>query len=107
MVAAASVRALWGGPELAPLWEAARRRLERNGRVLGGRPVILRDPSTATRDRVAALLGELRQPTGDLRVSLARLDGALRASRFGLGLLEVLEALDGRPVGDRDRKSVV
>lgn len=101
MVAAASVRALWGGPELAPLWEAARRRLERNGRVLGGRPVILRDPSTATRDRVAALLGELRQPTGDLRVSLARLDGALRASRFGLGLLEVLEALDGRPVGDR------
>jgi len=98
---ARAAQALWGGLELAPLWEAARRRLERNGRVLGGRPVVVRDPSTDTRDRVAALLGELRRPAGDLHVSLARLDGALRASRFGLGLLDVLEALDGRPVGDR------
>jgi uncharacterized protein (TIGR02679 family) len=97
----AALRALWGGPELAPLWAAARRRLERNGRVPGGRPVVLRDPQLATRDRVAALLGELRRPTGDLPVSLARLDATLRASRFGLGLVEVLEALDGRPVRDR------
>jgi uncharacterized protein (TIGR02679 family) len=95
------LRALWGGAELAPLWEAARQRLERNGRVLGGRPVVLHDPPLVTRDRVAALLGELRRPTGDLPVSLARLDDVLRASRFGLGLLEVLEALDGRPVADR------
>jgi uncharacterized protein (TIGR02679 family) len=97
----AALRALWGGPELAPLWAAARRRLERNGRVSGGRPVVLRDPQLATRDRVAALLGELRRPTGDVPVSLARLDATLRASRFGLGLVEVLEALDGRPVRDR------
>ena len=90
-----------GRPGLAPLWTAARERLERNGRVLGGRPVVLRDPLVATRDRVAALLGELRRPTGDVPVSLARLDAALRASRFGLGLLEVLEALDGQPVRDR------
>jgi uncharacterized protein (TIGR02679 family) len=96
-----ALRTLWGGPELAPLWTAARQRLERNGRVLGGRPVVLRDPLVATRDRVAALLGELRRPTGDVPVSLARLDAALRASRFGLGLLEVLEALDGQPVRDR------
>src|SRR5437763_642868 len=96
-----ALRALWGGAELARLWGAARRRLERNGRMLAGRPVVVRDPPTATRDRVAALLGELRRPDGDLRVSLTRLDGALRASRFGLGLLDVLEALDGRPVGDR------
>jgi uncharacterized protein (TIGR02679 family) len=94
-------RALWGGPELVPLWAAARQRLERNGRVLGGRPVLLRDPPVVTRDRVAALLGELRRPTGDVPVQLARLDEVLRASRFGLGLLEVLEALDGRPVRDR------
>ncbi|HZD73177.1 MAG TPA: TIGR02679 family protein [Actinomycetota bacterium] len=97
----AALRALWGDPELATLWAAARRRLERNGCVLGGRPVVLRDPPLATRDRVAALLGELRRPTGDVPVSLARLDAALRTSRFGLGLLEVLEALDGRPVTDR------
>ncbi|HZD71458.1 MAG TPA: TIGR02679 family protein [Actinomycetes bacterium] len=97
----AELRGLWGGPELAPLWAAARRRLERNGRVFGGRPVVLRDPPLATRDRVAALLGELRRPTGDVPVSLARLDAALRASRFGLGLFEVLEVLDGRPVRDR------
>jgi uncharacterized protein (TIGR02679 family) len=97
----AALRALWGDPELAMLWVVARRRLERNGCVLGGRPVMLRDPPLATRDRVAALLGELRRPTGDVPVSLARLDAALRASRFGLGLLEVLEALDGRPVRDR------
>jgi uncharacterized protein (TIGR02679 family) len=96
-----TLRALWAGPELVPLWTAARRRLERNGRVLGGRPVVLRDPPLATRDRVAALLGELRRPTGDVPVSLARLDATLRASRFGLGLVEVLEALDGRPVRDR------
>ncbi len=96
-----ALRTLWGGPELAPLWTAARQRLERNGRVLGGRPVVLRDPPVATRDRVAALLGELRRPTDDVPVSLARLDAALRASRFGLGLLEVLEALDGQPVKDR------
>jgi uncharacterized protein (TIGR02679 family) len=98
---AGPLRALWGGPELAPLWAAARQRLERNGRVLGGRPVVLHDPPLATRDRVAALLGELRRPTGNLPVSLARLDAALRASRFELGLVEVLEALDGRPVADR------
>jgi uncharacterized protein (TIGR02679 family) len=97
----AALRALWGGPELAPLWAAARRRLERNGRVPGGRPVVLRDPPLATRDRVAALLGELRRPAGDVPVSLARLDATLRSSRFGLGLVEVLEALDGRPVRDR------
>jgi uncharacterized protein (TIGR02679 family) len=97
----AALRALWGDPELAMLWAAARRRLERNGCLLGGRPVMLRDPPLATRDRVAALLGELRRPTGDVPVSLARLDAALRASRFRLGLLEVLEALDGRPVRDR------
>ncbi len=75
--------------------------MERNGRVPGTRPVVLRDPPLATRDRVAALLGELRCPTGDVPVSLARLDAALRASRFGLGLVEALEALDGRPVRDR------
>jgi uncharacterized protein (TIGR02679 family) len=84
---AEALRALWGSAELAPLWAAARQRLERNGRVLSG--------------RVAALLGELRRPAGDVPVSLARLDATLRASRFGLGLLEVLEALDGRPVRDR------
>jgi uncharacterized protein (TIGR02679 family) len=97
----AALRDLWGAPELAPLWAAARRRLERNGRILGGRAVVLRDPPLATRDRVAALLGELRRPTGDVPVSLARLDAALRSSRFGIGLIEVLEALDGRPVVDR------
>jgi uncharacterized protein (TIGR02679 family) len=63
--------------------------------------VVLRDPPLATRDRVAALLGELRRPTGDVPVSLVRLDGALRASRFGIGLIEALEALDGLPVRDR------
>ena len=97
----AALRDLWGDPELAPLWAAARRRLERNGRILGGRAVVLRDPPLATRDRVAALLGELRRPTGHVPVSLARLDTALRSSRFGIGLIEVLEALDGRPVRDR------
>ena len=98
---AAELRALWEVPELHPLWTAARRRLERNGWVLTGGPLVLPDPDLATRDRVAALLGELRRPAGDLRVSLARLDAALRATRFGVGLVEVLETLDGRPLANR------
>jgi uncharacterized protein (TIGR02679 family) len=88
------------GPELAPLWGAARRRLEGNGLTLQGTPLVLKDLTLEQTDAVAGLLG-VRRPSGTtIRVPLADLDAALRASVVGRGLLEVL-ALVGGPLVDR------
>lgn len=87
--------------ELAPLWAAARRRLERSGLELGTSALLLRDLSVAERDAIAGLLGEPPVPTPlPVRVSPARLDAVLRSGRAGAGLAEVVTALSG-PLRDR------
>lgn len=92
--------ALLDRPAYAPLWAAARRRVEANGLSLEGTPLTLKGLSVEEGDAVAGLLGVRRPTNGSLRVSLADLDGALRRSVVGLGLLEVLAAL-GAPLVDR------
>lgn len=90
-------------PELARLWDAARRRLERNGRKITTNPIEL---TGLTEDEVIAICSLLarRRPSGDeIRVSLSELDNALRASRTQLGVVETLEATSG-PVDDRSAR---
>jgi uncharacterized protein (TIGR02679 family) len=95
----ALIRRLWGGDDLAPLWSLARRRLER-GAGIGTAPLVLRDPSEATRSAVASLLGTRYSTAGDLRVSVVRLEAALAASAAEASVAEVLEVL-GPPLRDR------
>jgi uncharacterized protein (TIGR02679 family) len=88
-------------PGLARVWSLARERLEDNGRLAG--LVVLDDPTTDERMALSGLLGaRWKAPAGrPVRVSVVRLDRALRETRFGVGLLELLEALDERPVRSR------
>jgi len=84
-----------------PLWAAARRRLETNGLSLDGTPLTLKGLTKEESDAVAGLLGVRRpRPGAPLRVPLAALDGALRSSSVGEGLLDVLTTLGG-PLTDR------
>jgi uncharacterized protein (TIGR02679 family) len=92
------VRALLGGPEYRRLLGAVRERLERGG----GAARSLTLPALDDRERaaLAGLLGWPTVPAGRVRLHLAELDAALRASRLGCGVAEALEALDG-PLRDR------
>lgn len=85
--------------ELAPLWVAARRRLERAGLTFGSTPLLLRDLSAAQRAAVGGLVGRRWGGSAPVRIDLARLDEQLRLAR-GFGLVELLEALHG-PLHDR------
>ena len=87
-------------PELSRLWEAARRRLERNGRQVTTNPIPFADLTDAEVTTMCALLARRRPPDGQLRVSLAELDRALRSSNVQLGIVDALQALSG-PVDDR------
>lgn len=88
-------------PEYAPLWAAARRRVETNGLSLEGTPLTLKALTVEESDAVAGLLGvRRRSPGSTVRVPLAVLDRALRASSVGRGLLDVLTDLGG-PLVDR------
>lgn len=79
------------------LLERLRRRLER-----GGDPatVLLRGLGREERRALADLLGRSERAGGEVRVSIEELDAALRSSRIGAGLLDVLEAWGG-PLGDQ------
>jgi len=86
-------------PALERLWTAARGRFEHLGGVRGS----VRLPSVSEEERraVADLLGLRTLPRGEhLRLSLERLDRALRRSRFAVGLETVLTHLGG-PLRDR------
>lgn len=74
-----------------------RQRLER-----GDRParVLLRDLGPGERRALADLLGSADRVGGDVRITIADLDAALRSSRVGAGLVEVLEVLGG-PLRDQ------
>jgi uncharacterized protein (TIGR02679 family) len=94
---ATAVRAALGRPELRRLWEAARYRLEAGN---AAQTFLVHDLSDAEAAALAGILGTAVQRRGSQRISIARLERALRESRFGLGLRDVLELLAG-PLVDR------
>ncbi len=87
------VRALLGGPRLAPLFEAVRRRLEEAGGA--ARTVTLRHASSETRAAIADLMGWSAVPGDPVRVEVAELDAALRESAAAVELRTVVELLSG------------
>lgn len=98
---------LLAGPAYAPLWIAARRRLESNGMSLQGTPLALRLTDGEV-DAVAGLLGVRRpSPGAPMRVRLTAVDQALRRSSVGRGLLEVLTALGGPLVDRRAEQAMI
>ncbi len=94
-----ALRAYLSAPGLAPVWSAARSRLERNGLQPTG--AVTADLDHATAEQLSGLLGETVAPGASRRIRLADLDKALRRSGGGRGLVSVLEILDGRTVVDR------
>ena len=92
-------RALLGGPTYQRLWERARAHLERNGGEIVG-SVSIPSPTAEERAAVGAVLGRHRKAAGTIRVEVAALDGALRQSALGLGLVDWLEETGG-PLRDR------
>lgn len=86
-----------GRPELRRLWGDVRERLERLGEARGA--VRLAGAREEERRAVADLLGLRTLPREELRVPLARLDRALRESRFGVDLRTAM-ALLGGPLRD-------
>lgn len=94
---ASRVRALLGGPALAPLFEAVFQRLEDTGGA--ARTVSLRGAREETRRAVADLLGWEVVPRDPVRIDLAELDAALRESAAAVDLRGAVELLCG-PVGD-------
>ena len=59
----------------------------------------------AAAEGYANLLALRVRPSGRVRVSLPRVDAALRASPSGVSLVELLEALGGPLVGEADRRA--
>lgn len=92
------VLARFGRPDLAPLWQEARRRFEDGGGSVTR--LRLRGLSPDQRAAVADLLGWPRLPGPDATVTVAALDRTLVASPAGLDTRGVVEALGG-PVVDR------
>jgi uncharacterized protein (TIGR02679 family) len=87
-------RQLYGAPALAPLWSAARDRLERRGADARGR-VTLRGLEATQRHALARFLGAGLAPEGDVWVSLADVDAALQRQALSAPLPDILEALGG------------
>ncbi|MFE4492450.1 TIGR02679 family protein [Streptomyces niveus] len=94
----ASVRSYLDDPSLTGLWEAARKRLERNRLAPTGTLQTQLDAEGAK--RLGGLLGTRVEP-GVRRVQLGALDTALRASAAQCGLVSVVAELTGRPLQDR------
>lgn len=87
-------------PELARLWNAARSRLERNGRTITASPMILEHLTDAEVVAVCGVLARRRPAANEIRVSLTELDAALLSNGAGRGLIDTIEAITG-PVIDR------
>lgn len=101
MGAADDVRAVWGVEALRGLWEKAREALESPSPPATFR---LELPDDEARRLVGEVYGRPMWGQGT-RISVSKLDAAVRASRFGMGLEEVLEVLHGRPVVRREPDS--
>lgn len=96
----AVLRRLLGRPELRRLFDGARAALESRGGERA-RGFTLDGCLDAERRAIADLFGWSEvPPDGRFRVSLEKLDGALRASAVGQGLVEVLTRLGG-PLADQ------
>ncbi len=87
-------------PELARLWNTARKRLERNGRAITTGPLILEELTDAEVVAVCGVLARRRPADNRIRVTLAELDAALRAGGAGRGLIDTIEEITG-PIVDR------
>jgi uncharacterized protein (TIGR02679 family) len=95
------IRALLGGTELRPLFDAVRDALEARGPEQA-RTVTLTGLAPAERRAIADLHGWPEVPAGErVRISLARLEEALRGSAVASGVAEVLTALGGELVDRR------
>ncbi|MGH2702324.1 MAG: TIGR02679 family protein [Actinomycetota bacterium] len=90
---------LIASPGVQRLFQRARVKLERDGLETHG-TVSLPEPTPEERKACARMLGSTPSDAGVLRVSLERLDHALRESRHSKTLREVLE-LQGGPLEDR------
>jgi hypothetical protein len=93
------VRAALDKPGLQALWRQARKQLERNGaEPEGSVRVLVADHRTAS--ELGALLGRLRNPQvgSKIKVELSALDRTLRAGAAGRGPAEVVAALTGGPL---------
>ncbi len=77
----------------------SRTRLERNGLRVAGTVTLNLDDAAA--ERLSGLFGRPVEPGTARRVKLAEMDGALRRSAAGQGLITVLELLDERPLINR------
>lgn len=95
-----AARAALAGPDYAPLWATARKRLEGNGLSLDGTPVRLTELSDEQRRAIAGLLAVSAAGDGPLRVRLATLDLALREGAASIDLIALLQTIGG-PVRDR------
>jgi uncharacterized protein (TIGR02679 family) len=82
-------------PSLKPLWAVLRDRLERNGHAVRGSVAVQLDDVAA--DRLAGLLSR-PVAIGLVRVRLADLDAALRASAAERGLVPAVADLTGAPL---------
>ncbi|SDP64760.1 TIGR02679 family protein [Actinopolyspora xinjiangensis] len=98
---AEDIRAVWDRPELRGLWERARQALEAPERPATFR---LELPDEGTRREVGNLYGRPMWGQGT-RINVSKLDEAVRGSRFGRSLEEVLEILHERPVTPRESDS--
>ncbi len=95
-----ALRTLLGRAELVALFEAVRDAFEARGPE-GARSLTLTGLSAAERRAIADLHGWKEVPSGErVRISLTRLDTALRDSAVALGLVDVVTALSG-PLVDR------
>ncbi|MFE1797729.1 TIGR02679 family protein [Streptomyces sp. NPDC059517] len=92
------LRSYLADPSLHPLWATARSRLERNRLTPAGTVQLTLDEEAA--HRLAGLLGAPLQ-AGTQRLSLKRLDHALRGSAAACGLPTALADLTGGPLQDR------
>ncbi|CAN5835994.1 hypothetical protein BH23ACT2_BH23ACT2_15530 [soil metagenome] len=97
---ATEARRALGAAGYAPLWDAARRRLEGNGRSLGGTSLRLDDLTGHQRRAISGLVGRSAAGHGPVRIRLDDLDERLRTGAAGIGLLGLLGELGG-PVRDR------
>lgn len=93
------VRDLYGGPELAPLWQALWHRYS-SGQAVSS--VRLRDLEVAQRSALADLLGLDRMPPRETTVAVAALDAVLRSS-VELEARAVVAAVVG-PLDNRARQ---
>ncbi|MER7011473.1 TIGR02679 family protein [Saccharopolyspora sp. NPDC000359] len=88
---------MWGVAALRGLWEKAREALEAPSPPATFR---LELPDDEARRLVGEVYGRPMWGQGT-RINVSKLDDAVRGTRFGLGLAEVLEIVHGRPVVQR------